>query len=65
MKTKIAALTVLWLTIGISAVFLLNRLLPESLLLPMQVIMIAVAIAVSYHIIRLPTYKKHSIKKKA
>ena len=65
LKTKISALTVLWLTIGISAVFLLNHLLPESLLLPMQVTMIAVAIAVSFHIIRLPTYKRNNYKKKA
>jgi len=58
LKTKIAALAMLWLTIGVSTVFFLNRLLPELLVLPMQVIMIAVAVAVSAHIIRLPTFKK-------
>jgi uncharacterized membrane protein YbaN (DUF454 family) len=57
-KTKITALTVLWITIGFSTVFMLNRLLPEQLVLPMQLIMIAVAIAVSTHILRLPTFKK-------
>ena len=58
LKTKITALAMLWLTIGISSVFLLNRFLPEPLVLPMQVVMIAVAIAVSVHILKLPTFKK-------
>ena len=58
LKTKITASAVLWLTIGISTVFVLNRLLPEALVFPMQVIMIAVAVAVSVHIFRLPTYRK-------
>ena len=57
-KTKITALTVLWITIGFSTVFMLNRLLPAQLVLPIQLIMIAVAIAVSTHILRLPTFKK-------
>jgi hypothetical protein len=57
-KTKITALTVLWVTIGFSTVFMLDRLLPAMLVLPMQIIMIVVAIAVSTHIIRLPTFKK-------
>jgi len=57
-KTKITALSMLWITIGVSTVFMLNRLLPEQLVLPMQLIMIAVAIAVSTHILRLPTFKK-------
>ena len=58
MKTKIAALAVLWVTIGISTVFFLNRLLPPQLVLPMQIIMVAIAVGVSIHILRLPTYKK-------
>lgn len=58
MKTKITALTVLWITIGFSTVFMLNRLLPAQLVLPLQLVMIAVAIAVSIHILRLPTFKK-------
>jgi len=57
-KTKVTALTVLWVTISFSTVFMLDRLLPAQLVLPMQVIMIAVAIAVSVHILRLPTFKK-------
>jgi len=63
-KTKITALTVLWITIGVSTVFMLHRLLPAQLVLPMQLIMIAVAIAVSTHILRLPTFKKrdHQVK---
>jgi uncharacterized membrane protein YbaN (DUF454 family) len=58
LKTKITALAMLWVTIEVSAVFMLNRLLPEQLVLPMQLIMIAVAIAVSAHILKLPTFKK-------
>ena len=57
-KTKITALTVLWITIILSTVFMLNRLLPAQLVLPLQLVMIAVAIAVSIHILRLPTFKK-------
>jgi len=57
-KTKIVALSVLWITIILSTVFMLDRLLPEQLVLPMQIIMLAVAIAVSTHILRLPTFKK-------
>jgi uncharacterized membrane protein YbaN (DUF454 family) len=58
-KTKITALTVLWITIGISTVFLLPILLPAMLVLPLQLTMIAVAIAVSIYLLRLPTYKKN------
>jgi uncharacterized membrane protein YbaN (DUF454 family) len=57
-KTKITALTVLWATIVFSTVFMLNRLLPANLLLPLQLIMIAIAVAVSIHILRLPTFER-------
>jgi len=57
-KTKITALTVLWVTISFSTVFMLQRLLPAQLVLPLQLVMIAVAVAVSIHILKLPTYKK-------
>jgi uncharacterized membrane protein YbaN (DUF454 family) len=57
-KTKISALALLWATIGFSTVFMLNRLLPTQLVLPMQIIMIAVAITVSFHILRLPIFRK-------
>jgi len=59
MKTKITALTVLWSAIIVSTVFFLNRLLPSQLVLPMQLIMLAVAVGVSVHVLRLPTLKKH------
>jgi uncharacterized membrane protein YbaN (DUF454 family) len=62
MRTKITALIVLWATIGISAVFFLNRLLPPQLVLPMQLIMLAVAVGVSVHVLRLPTFKKHVLR---
>ncbi|HEX9262413.1 MAG TPA: YbaN family protein [Candidatus Bathyarchaeia archaeon] len=57
-RTKITALTVLWMTIGLSTVFLLHLLLPSQLVLPMQLVMVAVAIFVSVYILRLPTFKK-------
>ena len=62
LKTKITALAVLWATIGVSTVFLLNRLLSPGLVLPMQLIMIAVAVGVSVHILRLKTFKKSVAK---
>jgi len=58
MRTKITALTVLWVTIGVSIVFFLPRLLPPQLILPMQLAMVAVAVGVSVHILRLPTFKR-------
>jgi uncharacterized membrane protein YbaN (DUF454 family) len=58
MRTKIIALTVLWFTIGVSTVFFLPRLLPPQLILPMQLAMVAVAVGVSFHILRLPTFKR-------
>jgi hypothetical protein len=45
-------------------VFMLNRLLPAQLVLSRQLTMIAVAIAVSTHILRLPTFKKTFKKKR-
>ena len=63
-KTKITALIVLWVTIGFSTVSMLNRLLPETLVLQMQIIMVIVAIAVSAHILRLPTFREKQIQLK-
>jgi uncharacterized membrane protein YbaN (DUF454 family) len=60
-KTKVTALTVLWVTIGISIIFMLERILPATLVLPMQIVMVAVAIAVSTHILRLPTFRKTQV----
>jgi uncharacterized membrane protein YbaN (DUF454 family) len=57
-KTKITALTMLWVTIGFSTVFVLPSLLPAMLVLPLQLVMMAVAIAVSAYLLRLPTFKK-------
>lgn len=58
-KTKITALTVLWITISLSTVLVLHHLLPSQLVLPMQLTMMVIAIAVSIHILRLPTFKKN------
>jgi uncharacterized membrane protein YbaN (DUF454 family) len=58
LKTKITALIVLWITIVLSTVFVLEHILSEQLLLPLQLIMVVVAVAVSIHILRLPTFKE-------
>ena len=57
MKTKVIALAILWITIIFSTIFLLHHLLPTQLVLPMQLIMLIVAIAVSMHILKLPTFR--------
>jgi uncharacterized membrane protein YbaN (DUF454 family) len=50
-KSKIIAVTMLWISISISAIFLVPVLI-------VQVVLLVVAIAVSIHILRLPTYRK-------
>jgi len=51
-KTKILALAALWITISYSAFFIVNSWWI------VQLILFAIAIAVSVHIIRLPTYRE-------
>jgi uncharacterized membrane protein YbaN (DUF454 family) len=51
-KTKIIAITALWITISYSAFFVVNQWWI------VQLILFAIAIAVSTHIIKLPTYRK-------
>ncbi len=58
LKTKITTLSVLWGTIGISIVFFIGSLLPSNLVLPIQISMLAVAVVVSVHVLKLPTFKK-------
>jgi uncharacterized protein len=53
LNTKIFALTFLWVTIGISALLLVPIFI-------VQIILLVIAIAVSIHILRLPTYRKPS-----
>jgi uncharacterized membrane protein YbaN (DUF454 family) len=53
LKTKIVALATLWVTISFSAFFIVNRWWI------VQLILFAIAIAVTIHIIRLPTYKEN------
>ena len=57
-KTKLIALTVLWVTIGISTIFFLDQILPLFLVLPIQIIMTIVAVLVTVYMLKLPTYKK-------
>ncbi|MGE5533801.1 MAG: YbaN family protein [Bacillota bacterium] len=51
-KTKILAMTVLWATIFFSAFIFLDEILIA------QVVLFLVALGVSIHIVRLPTFKK-------
>jgi len=50
-KTKIIAIATLWITISYSALFIIDIWI-------VQLILFAIAIAVSIHIIRLPTYRE-------
>ncbi len=52
LKTKVAAITILWITIVFSTLFVVK----DYLIL--QVVLLVIAIAVSVHLIRLPTFKK-------
>ena len=50
LKTKLFAITVLWTTIGVSALFLVP-------ILVVQIILLVVATAVTVHLIKIPTYR--------
>ncbi|MDR0372686.1 MAG: YbaN family protein [Nitrososphaerota archaeon] len=54
LKTKIIAITILWITILFSVFFMLSEILI------LQVVLIAIAVVVSLHLIRLPTFKKQT-----
>ncbi|MCW4004133.1 MAG: YbaN family protein [Candidatus Bathyarchaeota archaeon] len=51
LKTKIAALTILWVTILYSTFFVVHEILIA------QIVLLAVAVGVSVHLIRMPTFK--------
>lgn len=51
LKTKILALTVLWITVSVSAFYMVQNWLL------VQLVLFAVAIGVTLHLVRLPTYK--------
>ena len=51
LKTKVFALSLLWISITYSALFMINILI-------VQIILFIIAIGVSAHIIRLPTFKR-------
>ncbi len=53
LKTKIVTLAALWITISYSAFFIVNRWWA------VQLILFAIATAVSVHIIKLPTYREN------
>ncbi|MGD6805502.1 MAG: YbaN family protein [Candidatus Bathyarchaeia archaeon] len=53
MKTKIIALTVLWAAILYSTFFVVDEIFIA------QVVLIIVACGVSFHLIRIPTFRKH------
>ena len=53
LKTKILAVAFLWITISFSAYFMLQKWLI------IQLILFAIAIAVTIHLVRLPTYREN------
>lgn len=52
---KISALFLLWLTISYSAVFLLK-------IIAIRIILFTIAVVVTIHIVRLPTFRKTNVK---
>ena len=50
LKTKLFAITILWITIGYSAIFIIPIWIA-------QIILFAIAAAVTIHLARLPTYR--------
>jgi uncharacterized membrane protein YbaN (DUF454 family) len=52
LKTKIIALTILWLAIIYSTFFVMNEVLIA------QVVLLAIATGVSVHLIKIPTFRK-------
>ena len=53
-KTKMAAIITLWAAIILSAVFFLGEILVA------QIILLIIAVGVSVHLLRLPTFKKNA-----
>lgn len=53
LKTKIFAISILWVTILYSSFFILNEILVA------QIVLLCVAVGVSVHLLRLPTFKKY------
>lgn len=51
LKTKLFAITMLWITISFSALVIIPKLI-------VQVILFSIAIGVTFHLLRLPTYRK-------
>jgi len=52
LKTKVVAISFLWITILLSAFFILNEILIA------QTVLLIIAIGVTVHLLRLPTFKK-------
>jgi uncharacterized membrane protein YbaN (DUF454 family) len=52
LKTKVVAITALWITILYSMFYIVHEILV------MQVVLLVIAVGVSVHLIRIPTFKK-------
>ena len=65
LKTKIFALVALWTTISVATLVILPMYVLPLPNWTLQTAMFAVAVAVSIHILRLPTYKKNLEQTKA
>jgi uncharacterized membrane protein YbaN (DUF454 family) len=60
LKTKILAISTMWITMLVSMFFMIVRIsgISANGILIIRVVLIIIAVAVSAHLIRLPTYKK-------
>lgn len=62
MKTKVFALAVLWTTISVATLIILPMYTLPMPIWTLQIAMVVIALAVSIHILRLPTYVKKKIE---
>jgi uncharacterized membrane protein YbaN (DUF454 family) len=62
LKTKILAISTLWITILISMFFMVNNIskITTEGILVIRIILLIIATIVSLHLIKLPTYKKQT-----
>jgi uncharacterized protein len=63
LKTKILAISVLWAVILYSTIFVVDGMLHAELALIAKVTMLGVALGVSIHLIRLPTFRDNQPNK--
>jgi len=62
LKTKVFALAVMWTTISVATLVILPMYQIPLPIWTLQIAMFVIALAVSIHILRLPTYKKKGLE---